>query len=135
MERQIIIKIDIEGADILCLLDLFDADAPQFISIERPRDLGEQLFAWQLLCRLGYKRFQLIDQWKVPKQHHPILRFQPGDSGLFGDELPPRKWSGMLGIMARSAWIDARAIIAKAPVVSRLKFGSRWFDIHAAKAA
>jgi FkbM family methyltransferase len=36
------LKVDIEGADILCLLGLFDVDgAPRFISIKRPSSVGK----------------------------------------------------------------------------------------------
>jgi FkbM family methyltransferase len=133
------IKIDIEGADILCLLDLIDADIPRFISIERPRELGEQLFAWQLLRRLGYRRFQLVDQRKVAQQRHPALRFQVGDSGLFGEELPKQRWTGIAAALVYSGWIDARAalrpVFRRLPLLSRIDFGGRWFDIHAAKSA
>jgi FkbM family methyltransferase len=133
------LKVDIEGADLLCLLNLFDAEAPPFVSIERPRDFGEQMFAFELLRRLGYTRFQLVDQRKVPKQRHPTLAFQPGDSGLFGDELPGEAWMGIAGALAFSCWIDFRAgitrLIRKIPLLRRFSFGGRWFDIHAARSS
>jgi FkbM family methyltransferase len=133
------LKVDIEGADLLCLLNLFDAEAPPFVSIERPRDFGEQMFAFELLRRLGYTRFQLVDQRKVPKQRHPTLTFQPGDSGLFGDELPGEAWMGIASALAFSCWIDFRAgitrLLRKIPLLRRFSFGGRWFDIHAARSS
>jgi FkbM family methyltransferase len=124
------IKIDIEGADTLCLLDLFDADAPRSISIERPRGLGAQLFALELLTRLGYNRFQIVDQSKA--QEHPTLTFTPGDSGLFGDELPNSAWMGLSGTWARSCVISFRStIMRRVPFLRRFALVGKWFDIHA----
>ena len=61
------LKIDIEGADRLCLEDLDPADAPQHLSFEMCH-LEDLL----LLRQLGYDRFRCITQ----NDHRP-LRFEP----------------------------------------------------------
>ncbi len=133
------LKIDIEGADILCLLGLFDTDAPPFISIERPRSIDDQLFAFDLLRRLGYSRFQIVDQTKVPEQRHPTLAFQRGDSGLFGDELPKGAWMGLARAWALNCWIFLRELIGggmrRTPGLRRVAPWRVWFDIHARRAS
>jgi FkbM family methyltransferase len=133
------LKIDIEGADILCLLGLFDTDAPPFISIERPRSIDDQFFAFDLLRRLGYTRFQIVDQTKVPEQRHPTLAFQRGDSGLFGDELPKGAWMGLARAWALNCWIFVREIVGggmrRTPGLRRFAPWRVWFDIHARRAS
>lgn len=96
------LKIDVEGADTLCLeaLKAFE-QKPKFVSFESTmtswRDL-EHEFA--LLKELGYSKYKVVAQHKVHKQRSPAAakegryvdhRFQPGASGLFGDEAPG-KW-------------------------------------------
>lgn len=53
------LKIDIEGADHLCLRDIDPSDAPSYVSFEASEGRLEDLF---LLVRAGYTRFKLIDQ-------------------------------------------------------------------------
>jgi hypothetical protein len=131
------LKVDIEGADILCLLGLFDVgDAPQFISIERPTSISEQRFAFDLLRRLGYTRFQIIDQSKVPEQRHPTLAFQRGDTGLFGAELPEGHWMGFARAWALNCWIVLRSgVMRRIPVLRRFALRGKWFNIHAGRAS
>ena len=91
------IKIDIEGADYLCLEGLLEFQVrPQFVSTEL-EDRHSLLKAIHLLNKLGYRRFKTIDQRLVPKQMPPSparegiylpYHFDLGSSGLFGDELP-----------------------------------------------
>jgi FkbM family methyltransferase len=127
------LKVDIEGADILCLLGLFDVDgAPRFISIERPSSIPKQRFAFELLRRLGYTRFQIIDQTKVPEQRHRTLAFQRGDTGLFGSELPKADWMGFSRSWLLNCWIVFRSgIMRRIPGIRRFAVKGRWFDIHA----
>lgn len=95
------LKIDIEGADILCLKSLKDTDArPRHVSIESNKvSWRELLREFDLLESLGYHRFKLVPQHKVSRQRCPSPslegnyvrhQFEPGASGLFGEEAPGR---------------------------------------------
>jgi FkbM family methyltransferase len=53
------LKVDIEGADYLCLRDIDSTLAPQYISFEASEGRIENLL-W--LAHAGYSRFKLIDQ-------------------------------------------------------------------------
>jgi FkbM family methyltransferase len=127
------LKVDIEGSDFLCLLGLFDVgNTPQFISIERPKSIGEQRFAFDLLRRLGYTQFQIIDQSRVPEQRHPTLTFRSGSTGLFGDELPQQDWVGFSRAWAINCSIVVRSgVMRRIPGARRFALMGRWFDIHA----
>jgi FkbM family methyltransferase len=64
------LKIDIEGSDRLCLLDLAGRPRPEFVSVESecvgdeedPTDAGA-LASISLLYEIGYRAFKLIRQW------------------------------------------------------------------------
>jgi FkbM family methyltransferase len=103
------LKIDIEGADTLCLTTLHDFDArPDNVSIESeqrswPALLGEL----DLLQALGYDQFAVVQQATIPGSQiktHRIddtpLTFQFGAdaSGGFGAEIAP--------------WVDRQRAIA-----------------------
>lgn len=95
------LKIDIEGADTECLRSLEAWPArPKHVSLE------SELLSWprlreefRLLSRLGYRKFQAVQQTKVPAQVCPRPasegvyvdhKFPDGATGLFGAELPGR---------------------------------------------
>jgi FkbM family methyltransferase len=136
------LKVDIGGSDIFCLLGLLDADGdprfistPRFISIERPSSVRKQRFAFDLLRRLGYTRFQIVDQTKVPEQRHPTLAFQRGDTGLFGAELPEGDWMGFTRAWAINCSIALRSgAMRRIPGGRRFALEGRRFGIHAARA-
>jgi FkbM family methyltransferase len=134
------LKIDIEGADILCLRGLVgQPDVPTYVSIERPKSISGQREVLELLRKLGYAKFQIIDQTATSDQAHPLLSFKRGDTGLFGDELPSGDWINYAGTMWRLAEILLRkalfrpGLMQKLPAVSRFAATGKWFDIHAAK--
>jgi len=52
-------KVDIEGADRLCVLGLTHEIRPAFVSFEIGQDLDEMM---EHLQTLGYKRFKIVDQ-------------------------------------------------------------------------
>ena len=96
------LKIDIEGADILCLEALKScAERPMHVSIESSKTSWKSLQAeFALFKQLGYSRFKVIQQLGVGAQVCPSPakegcyidhRFYNGASGLFGEELPG-KW-------------------------------------------
>jgi len=93
------LKVDIEGADILCIKALRQFDTkPQFISIESTKASWSALLEEiTLLKELGYQKFKAINQSKVLKQVCPsparegeyiAHQFEFGASGLFGEETP-----------------------------------------------
>src|ERR1700730_18487174 len=95
------LKIDIEGADLLCLKALCDfSEKPRFISIESEKVVWNRLVhEFSLLESLGYRQFNIVNQKRVhrqvpPRPHREGLhcdhKFAPGSSGLFGKELPGR---------------------------------------------
>jgi FkbM family methyltransferase len=121
-------KVDIEGADILCLLDLYDGILPAHLSIERPKSLSDQLFALTLLRRMGYARFAFVEQAVEGEQIHTTI-------GLFGDEMSPRAWKNFTPALATNLWLDGvrafGAVIRRTPGLRAIAPRGRWFDIHA----
>ena len=61
------LKIDIEGADGLCLQDLLSvSDRPQFVSIESNKTSFDKLTTELLLMyTLGYNKYKIIPQHKI----------------------------------------------------------------------
>ena len=93
------LKIDIEGADLLCLHALKEFDLrPKFLSIESNKVSWKKLSAeLSVLQSLGYNRFKAINQGYVPHQRQPNPPregvftshcFEEGSSGLFGEDSP-----------------------------------------------
>lgn len=150
-------KVDIEGSDRLCIEALLDfKDRPQYISVESDKISFRALEReFDLLEQLGYSRFKVVPQHKVPHQRPPQpplegkwvqYTFQSGQSGLFGQEAPGR-W------LSRSQAVDLyRLIFARYRLVGdRIKgstvFGAKvvrhglrmvigapgWYDTHAAR--
>jgi FkbM family methyltransferase len=121
-------KVDIEGADILCLLDLYGGDLPAHLSIERPKSFSDQLFALTLLRRMGYARFAFVDQTVEGEQIHAT-------TGLFSDDMPATVWRGFTQARATNVWLHAAralgAVIRRTPGLRAVAPRVRWFDIHA----
>jgi FkbM family methyltransferase len=140
------LKIDIEGADVLCLEDLMtEEDRPNFISIERQPFLSDQLKELALLKALGYTRFKIVDQMAVMHQQPPRParegmyvdhQFEFDATGLFGEE-SPGPWLSYREAIARNAAIVAQSkgfgLWRRTPGLNRLRdsWGS-WYDFHAA---
>jgi FkbM family methyltransferase len=140
------LKIDIEGADILCLEDLMkEEDRPNFISIERQPFLPDQLRELALLKTLGYTRFKIVDQKAVMHQRPPrpahegmyvAHEFEFDATGLFGEE-SPGPWLSYSETIARNAAIQVQSkgfgLWRRTPGLNRLRdsWGS-WYDFHAA---
>jgi len=108
-------KIDIEGADVLCLRALLDSSTrPDYISIEsEKRDFRKLTEEFQLLERLGYSTFMAVQQANIQSQIPPrpplegqfVNRpFPAGSSGLFGRELPG-SWKTRPEVMRQYRWI------------------------------
>ncbi len=94
------VKVDIEGADTLCIAALEAlAERPRYVSFESggPRRFADTLQALACLDRCGYRGFQLVNQTRhrgvvLPQPAREGLyvahRFKNGSSGPFGAELP-----------------------------------------------
>jgi FkbM family methyltransferase len=134
------LKIDIEGADLLCLEDLVKSqDRPNFISIERQPFLLDQLKELRLLKVLGYTRFKIVDQMVVIQQQPP----KPALEGLYVDHQFEFDASGLFGEESPGPWLSYRAALARnAAIFSQHKgFGlwkritgvrrGSWYDFHA----
>ena len=86
----------------MCLEGLVEKpDKPRFVSIESEKKSWHALLhEFEMFEKLGYTRFKIVDQEHIDRQKPPNpavegcyveCRFEPGSSGLFGDELPG-KW-------------------------------------------
>lgn len=148
------LKIDIEGADLLCLEALDPAESPTYLSIESEKiSWAKLVHEFDLLERLGYRQFKVVPQHKVPKQQAPkparegryvSWTFRLGASGLFGEEAPGR-WLSRRQALAKYRLIFARyrlygdtgLLPRRGPAAAlrlpfRLLGGSAgWFDTHA----
>ena len=87
------LKIDIEGADLICLESFLSRrERPKFISLEASKvSLDELHEEFRLFEELGYRRFKIVGQHKIERQRPPHgveHAFQAGCSGLCSWELP-----------------------------------------------
>jgi FkbM family methyltransferase len=144
------LKIDIEGADLLCLEALQRyKDRPQFVSIESEKKSWAALrHEFHILKRLGYTKFKIVDQGLVPQQTppHPATegryvdyRFAEGASGLFGSELPG-DWLSEREALRRYRWIflsykltGDEGLLKRVRALRRIvkRYKASWYDTHA----
>jgi FkbM family methyltransferase len=93
------LKIDIEGMDTECLKALAQFDErPDYVSIESDKVSFDSLLEeMDLFEQLSYTNFKAVQQICISRQKEPNpsregrftgYRFQPGSSGLFGEDLP-----------------------------------------------
>jgi len=96
------LKIDVEGADTLCLQELLSIPArPKYVSVEAGLTSFEETFnELSLLWQLGYREFKIVNQAlnsRVLCPNPPLegdyvdYRFDGQCSGPFGEEAPG-KW-------------------------------------------
>ena len=149
-------KIDVEGADLDCLVALRRANiAPRHISVESSATSIETTFAQlAVLEELGYRRVKIVPQHKVDQQRCPSParegtyvdhHFQPTSSGLFGEEAPGT-WMSLAQLKRRyrryysaSRFISphhgvfGRVSNPRIKAVLRQVFaaGHGWYDTHA----
>jgi FkbM family methyltransferase len=140
-------KVDIEGADQLCLEGLAQFhERPRFVSFESEVRSWPSLHAeLARLKSLGYKQFQIVDQKSVVEQKPPTppregsyadYTFEFGSAGLFGDELPGR-WKSYGETLAEFGLLFARhRLHGIARRVGPLKplaerYPTSWYDTHA----
>ena len=153
------LKIDIEGADLLCLLGLAQTSArPKYVSIESEKRRWSRLRReFKLLRDLGYDRFKVVQQSDVVRQHCPKParegryvdhRFEFGSSGMFGEEAPgpwltEREALRKYRVIFVRYWLfgdygvfrdrpRVRRFVQRIPVLRRLAPDEvGWFDTHA----
>jgi FkbM family methyltransferase len=146
------LKIDIEGADLLCLEGLMDQrDRPKFVSIEsEKRSWSALLDEFEILIRLGYSRFKIVNQTQIGRQKPPnpaaegryvAYSFKRGSSGLFGEETPGRWLTARQAIRRyRLIFLKYRLIgdfgilriLWKLPGFGRILSPAPHYDTHAA---
>jgi hypothetical protein len=146
------LKVDIEGADILCLRGLKDVRGrPRYVSVEAERSSWKRLFQEMALFKeLGYSKFKVVQQSDVPHQSCPMParegiyvkhRFEAGSSGLFGNEIPGSWLGERQALMAyrriflRSRLFGEEGLLQRSRVgrslVERMKLRVGWYDTHA----
>lgn len=144
------LKIDIEGADMLCIRALDGMNCrPKYISIESTKTswLG-LLKEFAALESLGYTRFKVVDQRRhgsgifIGRNGEPVSYiFEKGASGPFGEDLQGRwltKQEALrryLPIFVLYRTIGDNTILSKIlghiPVLKRALSAVGWFDTHA----
>ena len=148
------LKIDIEGADLLCVEALREfTSRPRYVSLESNMASWMALQAeFNLLRELGYTRFKVIRQDDVRHQVCPLPategryvdhQFAYGSTGLFGEEAPGQ-WLSETEALERYRRIFRRyRMFGNYSVLRRLPMGRRlihilrltpgWHDTHAAR--
>lgn len=146
------LKIDIEGADLLCLEGLVSqSDRPKFVSIESEKRSWKNLVReFEIFKQLGYSRFKIVDQTQIVRQK-PLTRategvyveyaHEFGSSGAFGDELPgewltARRAIWRYRLIFLSYWLfgDYGVLrwLVRLPGFRRVLKPAPWYDTHAA---
>ena len=151
------LKIDIEGADLVCLerLQQFNT-APSYVSIESDKlalkNIREEM---DLLDKLGYDAFKLVQQATITQQQLPKptregndieYEITHGSSGMFGTDLPG-EWVSKSAAMSTYRWIMlGYKVFGNDSFMRNNRFGRRvwqylqrtlnrpipgWFDTHA----
>jgi FkbM family methyltransferase len=146
------LKVDIEGADMLCIRALAQmSKRPRFISLESCKTSWRELVTEiETLSRLGFNRFKVVNQNDVEQQCEPQPalegeftghRFPAGSSGLFGQDLPGR-WLSRRQALLRYAFIYSQYTLfgdntTGARLAKRLPYRVHrhllpgWYDTHA----
>jgi FkbM family methyltransferase len=152
-------KLDIEGMDRRALESLAATSVrPQYVSMETSFSRNPSFDAvqrdFELLARLGYDRFKIINQAQLVDQmpsdralsgQDVPIRFTGDASGLFGEETPGQ-WLSMEGALAqfrrfiRRKWLEVRLYRNMRYYLLYCKIMFRltgrhpnlgWYDIHA----
>jgi FkbM family methyltransferase len=151
------LKVDIEGADKLCIEALLGFDErPASVSIESSKDWAGLEAEFSLLDRLGYDLFAVVQQAGVPGSELVTLtlsgsplrfRFEDNASGAFGSEIGP--WLGRAEAIERYKRVFlAYRLLGDDSLIRKTKLGRGlrgqlakwtgwplpgWFDTHATK--
>jgi len=149
------LKVDIEGADLLCLKALAEFnDRPKYVSIEAEVDVLSGIrHEIAALSGLGYAKFKIVRQGHVPLQSCPTparegrfveYKFPYGSSGMFGEEAPGEWISGERAIEGYRKIVRVQRLFGDKGWVRRLPLGNKitnfispdvsWYDTHASLA-
>lgn len=144
------VKIDIEGHDQICLDQLHGAGVrPTWVSLEL--DIKRSHHAIATLQKMGYDRFTIVDQSKVPEQRiaptstegrYVDYRFSIGHTGTFGSDLDQpsfgvdqigrrlrvTRWQGKV---AKLITIVGRIVPGLPDAARLLPSNQTWYDLHA----
>lgn len=110
------LKIDIEGMDVLCLEALLSfSEKPDYVSLESNKvDFEALKKEFDLLSKLGYNSFQIINQAEIPYSKSSFVTkegihtehvFTSASSGLFGNDLPELGWMNRRKAIQKYRWI------------------------------
>ncbi len=150
------LKVDIEGAEHVCLRDIEPTEAPAYVSFEASEGRLEDLF---LLAHAGYTRFKLIDQLTfrqvLPPPLHSVgsatatlsrlvkgqlrrvpglvravhlLRREPAPAGG-----PSAMSSGPMAEETDGPWRSVEEVAYAWLYYVRETITSKWYDVHAAR--
>ena len=145
------LKVDIEGADMLCIEGLRPPEIPKYLSVESEKvDWSALLHEFDVLTGLGYKKFKVVGQHRWPKVKAP----NPPLEGKYVDRRFTLTSSGLFGEEAPGEWISADAAIERyrrifkqyrfrgdngllsrgplGPLVMKAVKSPGWYDTHAA---
>jgi FkbM family methyltransferase len=146
------LKVDIEGADLLCLKALIEFDErPKYVSIEAEVDVLSGIrHEIAVLSELGYARFKIVRQGHVPLQSCPLparegqyveYKFPYGSSGMFGEEAPGEWLSGDSALESYRRIVRLQRLFGDKGWIRRLPLGNKvtnfiqpdvsWYDTHA----
>ena len=150
------LKIDIEGADVLCLEGLARTSLrPRFLSFEAEFFTEEQAWeAFDLLRRMGYHDCKIVDQTRLARVvcpnpalegHYVDQVFDHMMSGPFGDEAPgpwvplDETWRRYRRLLRRSPMFTgggrtrrlAVRVANGVEVLARSPHQLSWYDVHA----
>jgi len=105
------LKIDIEGADHLCLRGLQQtAKRPTHVSLESNKTSWAGLLSeFRDLRALGYQKFKVVSQEGVPQQVCP----NPPREGRYAEHQFVRGSSGAFGEEAPGGWLSERDALAR----------------------
>ena len=151
------LKIDIEGADMLCVAALRSIDCrPTYISIESSKTSWRELLnEFDALESLGYTRFKVVNQATLkPGQfstRHGLqisYGFEEGASGPFGDNLAGNWLTRRSAIlryvpifimyktMGDNTFLDRHAsTVRRIPILRELLGRVGWYDTHATRSS
>lgn len=146
------LKVDIEGADILCIKALKEFDSkPKFLSLESAKLSWDNLLEeFEILQELGYQKFKVINQAKISQQTCPYPakegkyiehQFEYGCSGSFGEETPGNWLSATKAIKIYQRVflfykiLGIEGMFYKYPwgkmLIEGLNLKEPWYDTHA----
>jgi FkbM family methyltransferase len=153
-------KIDIEGADRLCLGSLRDlTEPPVYVSIESEKmDWSALVAEFDLLEELGFDRYAAVQQAALEERPVEVTslsgerftyRFELGASGVFGEDI--QHWASRTEVLAQYRRIFRRyRLLGDHAFINRFGPGFRlrktvqraigkplpgWYDTHARRSA